>query len=1063
MRAQNSLPAIALLLASCVWSQAVALSVARKAIRQRDFTFEANRGQVDLNYLFLARAGRRGIGFSHDGVSIGLGGSKEGVQLQFVGSEPSSGPRGVEKTAARSHYFRGRTPEEWHTGVPHFRRLVYRDIYPGVDAWFYSRDGELEYDLTLEPFGDLSQVEMRVEGADLLELDEDGNLLIRQGDRVLVQSPPVVLQEGRTGVPGTFEIRGRQSYGFRIPDRNLEQKLTVDPVIRLSTYLGGSASESIRSVALDSDGNIFVVGDTYSDDFPTLDPVQSEKRDRPGFYSSDVFIAKYSPGGGELLFATYLGGDREEYGWELAVGPDGTPYVAGTTKSADFPLVKPIQSDINQGPVVGSRDGFITRLSSDGSRILFSSYLGGSSDDNIEGIQVDPSGNIYLAGYTRSADFPTSNALKAGLDGDYDGFATKLAPGGSSVRFSTYYGGSGLDLFLALSLDGSGNLCLGGLTESTDFPVSGAAQPASGGGRDGTVVKISSSGGQVLFSTYLGGGSQDEIRGIDRGPDGSIYLTGFTGSDDFPVTAGATVFDREGYENAFLSRLSSSGNQLLYSTYLGGGGQTWAFAVRVGDDGQAYLAGFTNSNDFPTVSPLKAAKAPGTSDGFIAVFSSDDPPSVLFSSSFGGDTGDPSSSSEDISDLDVDGAGNIYLVGRTNSTDFPVRDAVQATYGGTDDGFLTILEPTRVALSVGTASAPPGSTAIVPVRIEGGDGVSAFRFTLAFNPDLLSVPASRVVSAGDLAGNHTLSYSIEANRITVAGFSSGLDTLSGSEGVLANVTLRLDGGVPVGTAVAFNLVGADVSDAAGNSLVPGLSGGSVIASESLPPPSAGQNEIVFPQVANGQFAGGSFVTTLVFVNRSEADAVGEIEFFRSDGSPFALTLTDSRTGSSFDLEIPAAGALFLQTDGLGELASGYAPVSSTVPLGGTLIFTAVKPDGSSSSETAVGVSPVGKAFTLPLLVGGGSNTGIALANVSSAGAEVSLTLLDPDGETLETTVQDLSAGRHQALFATELFDSLTGQADFEGRIEVTSPTPIAVVALKQEGILLTTFPVLEPK
>ncbi len=124
-------------------------------------------------------------------------------------------------------------------------------------------------------------------------------------------------------------------------------------------------------VALDSDGNIFVVGDTYSDDFPTLDPVQSEKRDRPGFYSSDVFIAKYSPGGGELLFATYLGGDREEYGWELAVGPTGLPDVAGTTKSADFPLVKPIQSDINQGPVVGSRDGFITRLSSDGSRISF--------------------------------------------------------------------------------------------------------------------------------------------------------------------------------------------------------------------------------------------------------------------------------------------------------------------------------------------------------------------------------------------------------------------------------------------------------------------------------------------------------------------------------------------------------------------------------------------------------------------------------------------------------------------------------------------------------------------
>ncbi len=171
----------------------------------------------------------------------------------------------------------------------------------------------------------------------------------------------------------------------------------------------------------------------------------------------------------------------------------------------------------------------------------------------------------------------------------------------------------------------------------------------------------------------------------------------------------------------------------------------------------------------------------------------------------------------------MDGAGNIYLVGRTNSTDFPVRDAVQATYGGTDDGIQTILEPTRVALSVGTALAPPGRTAIVPVRIEGGDGVSAFRFTLAFNPDLLSVPESRVVSAGDLAGNHTLSYSIEANRITVAGFSSGLDTLSGSEGVLANLTLRLDDSVPVGTAVALSLVDADVSDAAGNSLVPGLS------------------------------------------------------------------------------------------------------------------------------------------------------------------------------------------------------------------------------------------------
>jgi hypothetical protein len=274
-----------------------------------------------------------------------------------------------------------------------------------------------------------------------------------------------------------------------------------------------------------------------------------------GFSGSiDVFVTKLNPDGSALVYSTFLGGSDQEEHSSIAIDATGAAYVAGTTTSLDFPVVHAAQPTYHGSPgFVTNGDGFVAKLAADGASLVYSTYLGGTSRDVITGIAVDPAGAAMVTGYTLSTDFPTAHALQSALNGRSDAFVTKLAPDGDAFIYSTYLGGSaddgsvGDDSSWGIATDASGNAYITGVTGSTDFPIKGASQVTNAGENDAFVAALTSEGDALVFGTYLGGSSHDSGRSVALDRFGNVYVTGSTGSSDFPLvnplqsTPGASV------------------------------------------------------------------------------------------------------------------------------------------------------------------------------------------------------------------------------------------------------------------------------------------------------------------------------------------------------------------------------------------------------------------------------------------------------------------------------------------------------------------------------------------
>jgi hypothetical protein len=384
------------------------------------------------------------------------------------------------------------------------------------------------------------------------------------------------------------------------------------------TYLGGNGEDSGSGIAVDGTGNVYITGKTYSTNFPTTDNAQDKTLNG----GRDGFVAKLNADGDELLYSTYLGGSSWEYGQDIAVDDTGNAYITGFTHG-NFPTT----AGTVQPTHGGSTDPFVVKLNADGSTLIYSTYLGGSSCDGGSGIAVDSDGNAYITGDTHSTNFPTANPLqstKAG--GGSDAFVAKLNADGSELIYSTYLGGSGGEDFADITIDGEGNAYLTGHTYSIDFPTTtNALQPSFGGGDDDAlVVKLNADGSDLIYSTHLGGSGADRGYGIVIDGDGNVYVTGYTSSTDFPTADPLQAENGGGYD-AFVAKLNDDGSTLLYSTYLGGSGYENVDVLPHGDSGIAiddtgniYLTGSTTSTDFPTESPLQPNFGGGDSDAFVA-------------------------------------------------------------------------------------------------------------------------------------------------------------------------------------------------------------------------------------------------------------------------------------------------------------------------------------------------------------------------------------------------------------------------------------------------------------
>ena len=575
------------------------------------------------------------------------------IRLKLVGASKNPDIVGTDKLPGKVHYLIGNDPEKWHKNIPTYAKVRYREIYPGVDMVLYGNGGRFEYDFVVAPGADPGSIALDFEGIGDLKLDEKGNLELSAGSEQLTMHKPFVYQEtdGATKeIEGSFVLKGKNQIGFQLGKYDESKPLVIDPVLTLnySTYLGGTADEESHSIAIDFSGCAYVTGSTSSSNFPTQGAIQSSNAGSP-----DVFITKLNTDGSALVYSTYLGGADSDDGRGIAVDSSGCAYVTGSTSSSNFPTQGAIQSSN-----AGSSDVFVTKLNTDGSALVYSTYLGGTSYDNGSGIAVDSVGCAYVTGSTSSSNFPTQGAIQSSNAGSSDVFITKLNTDGSALVYSTYLGGTSYDDGYGIAVDSSGCAYVTGDTSSEDFPTEGAIQPSYSGKYDAFVTKLNTDGSALVYSTYLGGTSEDIGRGIAVDSSGCAYVTGNTYSEDFP-TQGAIQSSNAGSTDVFITKLNTDGSALVYSTYLGGASFEFGRGIVVDSSGCAYVTGYTYSENFPTQGAIQSSNA-GSSDVFVTKLNTDGS-ALVYSTYLGG------TSYDNGSGIAVDSGGRAYVTGSTGS------------------------------------------------------------------------------------------------------------------------------------------------------------------------------------------------------------------------------------------------------------------------------------------------------------------------------------------------------------------------------------------------------------
>jgi len=448
------------------------------------------------------------------------------------------------------------------------------------------------------------------------------------------------------------------------------------PVVRYGTYLGGSFSDMATAVAVDRFGNVYVTGSTMSPNFILRHAFQSRCGGcADGAYSGsgDAFVAKFSNKGG-LIYSTYLGGRNDDAGTAITVDRSGNAFVVGTTSSPDFPTDHAIQRDNN-----GGTDAFLTELDPQGG-VVFSTYLGGSDDDEAHAVTTDGHGRIYVAGSTMSTDFPVKGGVQATLKGHTNAWIGEFTRDGAALAYSTYLGGTGDDEANGIAVDRAGNAYVVGSTTSHDFPVVGAFQSTPhGGGSSAFVAKLNAAGSALTYSTYLGGTGDETGNAIALDRFGDAFVTGSTSSSDFP-TAHAAYRRYNSDDDAYVTALSSAGNSLLYSTYLGGNGRDVGLGIAVDASGDAYVAGSTESTTFPTYNAIHAHMR-GRSAAFVSEFNPRGT-YLRYSTYLGGHN------TTQADAIATDGRGNAYVVGDTTSSDFGSMDGTDDSYNGATDAYV---------------------------------------------------------------------------------------------------------------------------------------------------------------------------------------------------------------------------------------------------------------------------------------------------------------------------------------------------------------------------------------
>jgi hypothetical protein len=508
-----------------------------------------------------------------------------------------------------------------------------------------------------------------------------------QGGTTIAIPAPRSFQDGST-VPSRLVVHGDEVRVWLGPHRS-DLPLTIDPDLVFSTYLGGSNADNAGGIALDPSGDIYVTGDTVSTNYPVtagtyetthgavtysgyvtelvpsgtsvmystyfgqasniqptgiavdghgnayvggsvsnsaMPTTTGAPQGTFGGGLSDGFVIKLSAGGTSLDYATFLGGSGTDAVDGIALDSQGDAYVTGYTASTNFPHT----TGVLQPASAGGDDGFVTKVNPTGTAFSYSTYLGSNGNgDGGRGIAVDSSGSAFVDGVTNGSNFPTtSGAYEATNPSDAaDEFVVKLNAGATALDYGTYLGHGGIVGLGGIAIDSAGNAYVADSATDPTYPTtSGAFRTSSAGALEPFVTKLNPAGTGLVYSTFLGGASTDFAFGIAVDAYGDAWVTGKTGSSNFPVTAGAAGQTLKGVTGAFVSKLSPSGGVLDYSTYLSGTGTDAGTAIALDANGDAYVTGTTSSTNFPMASALYGTYRGGTSDAFVAELKAPPPP-----------------------------------------------------------------------------------------------------------------------------------------------------------------------------------------------------------------------------------------------------------------------------------------------------------------------------------------------------------------------------------------------------------------------------------------------------
>jgi hypothetical protein len=676
--------------------------------------FIENRGQVDPQVRYYVQGRETSLYFTPHGVTFALVKNQHepaaprlqpaswspddlaqrwAVKLDFVGANPEVEPEGEERTEAVVSYFKGGR-DQWKTGLPTYTRVLYRDLWPGIDLVYTGKGGRLKYTFLVRPGARPDQIRLAYRGASQVRVTAGGELEVSTPAGGFRADKPYVYQEvdGRkVEVAARYGLEGHQ-YGFRVGSYDPTRVLVLDPAVLVyAGYIGGSGGEIGYSIAVDGSGNAYVAGNTSSTEASFPEVAGPDLTFNGGGF--DAFVAKVNAAGTALLYAGYIGGSGLEFGNAIAVDGSGSAYLVGYTNSSEatFP--------VSSGPDVtsnGGFDAFVAKINTAGTALVYAGYIGGSGDDFGLGIAVDGSGNAYVTGFTVSSEatFPVTVGPDLAFNSPPDAFVSKVNALGTALVYCGYIGGS--DSGNGIAVDASGSVYVTGTTNAIEaLAVAVGPDLTFGGGVDAFVAKVNAAGTGLVYAGYIGGAGNDHGRSIAVDESGNAYVTGFSSSTEatFPVAA-APDMTYNGGDDAFVVKVNAAGTALVYAGYIGGSGDDSGSGITVDSSGNAYVVGFTNS----TEATFPVAVAPdvtfnGVRDAFVAKVNAAGT-AFVYAGYIGG-------SSDDFGrGIAVDESGNAYVTGDTTTSEasfpvsFPVVVGPDLTFNGGADAFVAKISDT---------------------------------------------------------------------------------------------------------------------------------------------------------------------------------------------------------------------------------------------------------------------------------------------------------------------------------------------------------------------------------